>query len=286
MTKRTLYVESQNLKALKTLVETYEELAAMKMQRVRKDVMSSRQFADGLASVLVEVESNYRGILAKEKKAQSEMYYTTINRNGKSVAVFLASDQGLYGDIVYRIYDKFIDFVQKNETDIVVLGKLGAKIVSQRNPDLLYNFYDFADDSIHHKSLSAVMRYLLQFEKIFVFSGKMESLVSQVPTVTNISGEKVDLSTWQKQKITWYLFEPSLEKMLSVFEGEILASVFEQSIHESQLAKFASRLINLDRSVESIDDKLKGVSIQRRRLAHKLGNKKQLSALAGISLWQ
>ena len=65
MTKRTLYVESQNLKALKTLVETYEELAAMKMQRVRKDVMSSRQFADGLASVLVEVESNYRGILAK-----------------------------------------------------------------------------------------------------------------------------------------------------------------------------------------------------------------------------
>ena len=130
------------------------------------------------------------------------------------------------------------------------------------------------------------MRYLLQFEKIFVFSAKMESLISQVPMVTNISGEKVDLSTWQKQKITWYLFEPSLEKMLSVFEGEILASVFEQSIHESQLAKFASRLINLDRSVESIDDKLKGVSIQRRRLAHKLGNKKQLSALAGISLWQ
>lgn len=280
MTKRALYMESQGLAALKTLVETYEELAAMKMQRVRTDVMTARKFSEGLASILVEVESNYR------KRDPNGSYYTSLNRNGKSVAVFIASDQGLYGDIVYRIYDKFIDFVRNNETEVVVLGKLGAKIISQRNPDLLFNFYDFADDSIHVKSLSAIMRYVLQFEKIFVFSAKMESLVSQVPTVTNISGEKVDLTNWQKQKITWYLFEPSLEKVLSVFEGEILTSVFEQSIHESQLAKFASRLINLDRSVESIDDKLKDMKSQSRRLAHKLGNKKQLSTLSGISLWR
>lgn len=280
MTKRALYLEAQNLKVLKTLVETYEEVAAMKMQRVRTDVLSARKFSEGLASILVEVESNY------QKKKGDNSYYATLNRNGKSVAVFVASDQGLYGDIVYRIYEKFIDFVQKNQTEAVVLGKLGAKIVSQRNPDLLFNFYDFADDSVHDKSLSVIMRYLLQFEKIFVFSGKMESLISQVPTVTNISGEKVDVLSGEKQKTTWYLFEPSLEKILSVFEGEILTSVFEQSIHESQLAKFASRLINLDQSIVSIDDRLREVIAQRRRLAHKLGNKKQLSALAGISLWR
>lgn len=279
MTKRTLFLESQNLRALKSLVETYEELAAMKMQRVRTDVVAARKFSEGLSSILVEVESNYQ-------KRTNDQMYTSLNRNGKSVAVFIASDQGLYGDIVYRIYDKFIDFVRNNETEIVVLGKLGSKIISQRNPDLLFNFYDFADDSIHRKSLTSIMRYLLQYEKIFVFSGKMESLVSQVPTVTNISGEKVDLSNWKKQKTIWYLFEPSLEKILSIFEGEILASVFEQSIHESQLAKFASRLINLDRSVESIDGKMKDVSLQRRRLIHKSGNKKQLSTLAGISLWR
>lgn len=280
MTKRALYLEAQNLKVLKTLVETYEEVAAMKMQRVRTDVLSARKFSEGLASILVEVESNY------QKKKDDDLYYATLNRNGKSVAVFVASDQGLYGDIVYRIYEKFIDFVQKNQAEAVVLGKLGAKIVSQRNPDLLFNFYDFADDSVHDKSLSVIMRYLLQFEKIFVFSGKMESLISQVPTVTNISGEKVDVLSGEKQKTTWYLFEPSLEKILSVFEGEILTSVFEQSIHESQLAKFASRLINLDQSIVSIDDRLREVIAQRRRLAHKLGNKKQLSALAGISLWR
>lgn len=279
MTKRTLYLESQNLKVLKTLVETYEELAAMKMQRVRTDVLSARKFSEGLSSVLVEVESNY------QKRIDDRMY-TSLNRNGKSVAVFIASDQGLYGNIVYQIYEKFINFVKNNDTEIVVLGKLGSKIISQRNPELLFNFYDFADDSIHRKSLTSIMRYLLQYEKIFVFSGKMESLVSQVPMVTNISGEKVDLSNWQKQKTVWYLFEPSLEKVLSVFEGEILVSVFEQSIHESQLAKYASRLINLDRSIESIEDRLKGVSLVRRQLAHKMGNKKQLSALAGISLWR
>ncbi len=279
MTKRTLFLESQSLSALKTLVETYEELAAMKMQRVRTDVVAARKFSEGLSSVLVEVESNY------QKRVDNRMY-TSLNRNGKSVAVFIASDQGLYGDIVYRIYDKFIEFVKNNDTEIVILGKLGSKIVSQRNPELLFNFYDFADDSIHRKSLTSIMRYLLQYEKIFVFSGKMESLVSQVPTVTNISGEKIDLTNWQKQKVTWYLFEPSLEKVLSIFEGEILVSVFEQAIHESQLAKFASRLINLDRSVESIDEKIKGISSQRRRLAHKTGNKKQLSTLAGISLWR
>ena len=83
-----------------------------------------------------------------------------------------------------------------------------------------------------------------------------------------------------------YLFEPSVEDILEVFQSEILASVFGQTIYESQLAKFASRILHLDDSLQNVDQRLQTVHIDYRRLQHDLMSRKQLSRMSGVSLWQ
>ncbi len=82
-----------------------------------------------------------------------------------------------------------------------------------------------------------------------------------------------------------YIFEPSVKDIVHVFEGEILASIFEQTLHESQLSKFASRMLSLDRAMENIEQRLGLVNMAFMRFKHKQKNARQLSTISGLSLW-
>ena len=55
--KRSLQIEMEGLTGLRSLVETYEEIAAQRMQKVREEVLIARQFLDGLAGVFGEVRA-------------------------------------------------------------------------------------------------------------------------------------------------------------------------------------------------------------------------------------
>ena len=271
MTRKQIVDQTRDLQGLKGLVETYEEVAALRMQAIREAVLKSREFLDGLSRVFADAKSNGSTI-------------STLNRNGRSVAVFASANTGLYGDIINKTYDLFMEFVQKRKADAVVIGKLGVKLIAERNPELLYNYFDFSDAGLDLSNLSMIMRYLLQFERIYVFAGQYRSLVSQEPTVTSISGDEATAGLPAREK-NLYLFEPSIAEVLRMFEQEIMTTLFSQSMHEGQLAKFASRLFHLDQSAENIDNSLGSLRITARKMAHNLNAKKQLNTISGISLW-
>jgi len=151
---------------------------------------------------------------------------------------------------------------------------------------MLYNYYDLEDDRVEVEDLVLVMRYLLQYQKIVVFYGQFKSLVNQVPTATAVSGDELYELKPEEQKKHQYLFEPKIGEVLEFFEGQMLTTMFEQTVHESQLAKFASRLMALDTAVENIDRKVTQLNQAGVRLKHRQDSRKQLNRIAGISLWQ
>jgi|SRR3989344_1902564 len=271
MTRKQIVDQTRDLQGLKGLVETYEEVAALRMQAIREEVLRAREFLDGLSGVFADAKSNGSTI-------------STLNRNGRSVAVFAAANTSLYGDIINKTYDLFMEFVQKRKAEAVVIGKLGVKLISQRNPELLYNYFDFSDRGLDSGNLNMIMRYLLQFERIYVFAGKYRSLISQEAVVTSISGDEATAGLQAPEK-NLYLFEPGIAEVLRMFEQEIMTTLFAQSMHEGQLAKFASRLFHLDQSAENIDNSLAGLRVTARKVVHKLNAKKQLNTISGISLW-
>jgi ATP synthase F1 gamma subunit len=279
ITRKQIKSEVEMISALKSLVEVYEEVAASRMQKVRGAVIQSRYFLDGLLDVFGKIKNSYTGQL-KTGGIRA--------RNGRTVAVFVSANAGLYGDIVERIFMMFSDYVQREKSDAVVMGKLGVKLMTEKLPRVLYNYYDFSDDEIDQESLQMVMRYLVQYEKVLVFYGKFRTILNQDPVVTSVTGDAL-VAQESRKTVTAevkYLFEPSVGEVARIFEGEILASIFEQTLHESQLAKFASRLMALDASVDKIDDRWKDIGKESRRVKRREINKKQLSTISGISLWQ
>ncbi len=284
-TKRQLETEKLGLVEIKSLVEAYEEIAAGQMQKVRTAVLTAREFLGGLSEIFGEVKFNYaRDVLTVERQK------TRLGKGGKTVAVWISANAGLYGDIVERSFDLFADYLAKNQTEAVVVGRLGTKMMADRLPKILYNYYDLEDDRVEVEDLILIMRYLLQFQKIVVFYGQFKSLVNQIPMATSVSGDSIyqpsSAEATEGQARHQYLFEPKIADVLEFFEGQMLTTMFEQTVHESQLAKFASRLMSLDTAVENIDKKVGRLNRAGVRLKHRTDGRKQLSRIAGMSLWQ
>ena len=295
MTKRSIADEIDGLLGLKGLVETYEEVAAGRMQKVRLAVLTARDFLQGLSGVFVEVKANYNEqvtMLVRKKKGGKETK-SSLNRNGRTVAVWISANAGLYGDIVEKTFSAFETFVNENKPDVVIIGKLGVRQMTERMPQILYNYFGLEDDRVGPEELGEIMRYLLQFEKILVFHGLFKSLVNQESVTTAVSGDDLyqqsepsSAGASEGQAKHQYLFEPELAKVLQFFESQILVTLFEQAVHESQLAKFASRLMSLDRAVDNIDKRLAVMNLAGQRLRHTTAGKKQQGLMSGVSLWR
>lgn len=280
LSQKILLAEGNSLEGLKGFVQVYEEVAAGRMQKVRAAVLKARQFLDGLATVFAEVKLSYikeRGGVQLDSK---------LNSNGRTVAVFLSANSGLYGDIVERTFQSFIEYIADTKAEAVVVGKLGLRMIQERHAEILYNYFDLSDDQVDLDSLRLIMRYLLQYERIMVFYGKFSSILNQSPTISSISGDSLPEVNLRDKPQNLYLFEPNVGEILRVFESEILSSIFEQTMHESLLAKFASRLQHLDRSLQNIEKRLEKLGFELKSLSHKIDNRKQLSRLAGIGLWE
>jgi len=129
-----------------------------------------------------------------------------------------------------------------------------------------------------------IVEHIIQYEKVLVFYEQFNNVVSQSPIVTNISGDPLP---WEKGgPSVRYFFEPSLEKIMEFFEKEIFASIFQQTIFESELAKFAARMVSLDFASENTKNRLKQVILAKNRIKHQEDNKKQLGKFASMRLWK
>ncbi len=277
--KKEIGLEKEGLEGLKNLVEVYQEVAATRMQRVRSAVLQSRLFTEGLEDVFARVRNAYKQLKDKPKSLRL--------LNGRTVAVLVSANSGLYGDVIEKTFEEFSNFVRNRKPDVVVLGKLGVKQMTDKLPTVFYNYFDVPDELIDMKSFDMVMRYLLQFERIIVFHGQFQSILTQVVKQTLVSGSSVEEpgAKINEERGVDYLFEPSVEAIAKIFEGEIMGSIFEQALHESMLAKQASRMQSLDRSLDNIDKRLDKVAILQRLANHRLVNRKQLATISGVSLW-
>ena len=129
-----------------------------------------------------------------------------------------------------------------------------------------------------------IVTFLVPYEKVIVYYGKFESIITQTPISTDLTGNTIG-ETKNPVKVT-YLVEPTLEETLTFFASEIFSSVFVQSIHESQLAKFASRMFYMDKANQKIKERIKQTVLEKQRLKHQVSNRKQLQTLSALTQWK
>lgn len=274
--------EIENLKMLKLLSKAYAEVAAMRMQKIRDTVLKNRGFTGSLDEIFSEVIKTYKREVDKlVKDSKNNQKITFLSHNGKKVSVFISANVGLYGDIVGRVFAKFLEQTDKENTEVVIVGKLGESLFEQARPKKKFAYFDFPDYGNDTRSLASIIAHIVLYDEISVFYGKFLSVVTQVPDVYKISATMPKaINEAGDATLEKYLFEPELPEILQFFETEIFSSLFDQTVRESQLARFASRINAMSHAEESIGDKINLAMVNDLKIRHSVINRKQLNSLS------
>jgi len=288
ITKKELELELENLEGLSGMVQAFEEIAASRIMHSRQSVLINRNFMAEIEEIFKEVIFAYKKnseSLIKLGKTKNTKDLSFINKNGKTLYMLISANTGLYGNIVKRTFDLFVQNAKSdNSSDRLIIGKLGLTMWQQTKNKAKFYYFDFPDQTVNENDLKKILDFIIQYKKIIIFYGKFQNLVTQEATYSDITGNAYSDQDGKSTDIK-YVFEPSLEKILEFFEKQIFASIFEQTVRESQLAKIAARLTTLDSATQNISKQLESVSYEKSRTTHRQLNKKQLETFNSRTLW-
>ncbi len=281
---RNIVKEIAEITLLKDLTEVYGEIASIRMRRIRDYVLKNRDFLSSIESIFKDALDYYLkkiSDMVKGGKIKDRSKLTFLAHNGRTVAVLISANTGFYGNVVRDTFRKFIQDIEKENVEVTIIGRLGRTLFIEEKPKHPYTYFDLPDYGIDESKLNEAIRHLVQYEEIRVYYGKYYSVITQKPEMFIISAGHV-VSDKVDKEVTEYIFEPSVENILMFFETQIFASLFDQAVRESQLAKFASRILSMDKANSNISNRLNSLNIEKLKIIHNSQNKKLINSLAPL----
>lgn len=269
---------------IRTLVLAYEEISIMRMQKIRQKVLNARNFIDGLQKVSEEVHAIYARVRARAKKPiTSPSAFSTLEKNGKTLAVLITPNQKLSGNLAPSVTSYFVDSIKSAKVDALIIGKVGRNLVKQYG--LKDYYYVDLPGPTDQEGIYKIARHMMKYNKVVAFYGRLRHLLERVSTQEVITGNSGNLDVSPKE-LDSYIFEPSIEKVLHFFEVQIFTAIFKQKISESELATLGSRISAMEAAYAKTQERLSTLNNLRAVIERTEANRKQISRLAGISLWR
>lgn len=281
--KKTIDIEIAELNILKIISRAYAQIASIRIRNMRNTVLISRDYLQEINQVFESVLESYykeaQRIANKSRKKGTKI--TFLSHNGRNVAVFLSANSRLYGDLIVRTFRAFLDFAHKNDVEVTIIGKYGLALFEEEESSKPFTYFDFPDTKADPKLIASITNHLVQYDEIHFFYPEFQNAILQKPQSLTLSSGTSLAGKKEVSKMK-YLFEPSLEAILGFFESQIFSSLMEQTIQESQLAKYASRVLSMDGASQKITDELKKLNLEKLKIMHQRANKKQLEIITGV----
>lgn len=288
--KKIILENLEALNSLKDLAESYEEIAVVRMQKIKNSVLNARDFLAELSDVFVDLKSSYNRemmeLISKRKKGDKTIL-PLLRTNGKTLMVYLASNGRLYGSVTQKTYRLFVANLKETDqakTDILIIGSAGKEMFESSGNVRPFTFFDIPDVGVDLAHIKGLMKKFLQYDKVQVYYGKFDNVVNQTPIGTSITGDNIFESEVIEtvNREDKFIFEPILEKIFYFFETQIIANLFSQTLLENQLARHASRVNAMEEALGHIEEESKKLLAAKNQLKHQMQNKKQLETLSGV----
>lgn len=287
--KKILLEELEALNSIKDLAQSYEEIAVVRMQNIKDSVLKTRDFLAELSDVFVDLKASYgremRELVEKRKKGDKTIL-PLLQKNGKTLQVYLSSNGKLYGAVTQKTFKLFLQDLKKPENasaDLVIIGSAGKEMFDSASEKKAYEYFEIPDTSVDITHIRKLMVKFLQYDKVYVYYGKFGNVVQQSPIASSITGENIfETEAAPVAREDRFIFEPILEKIFHFFETQIMANLFSQTLLENQLARHASRVNAMEEALGHIEEESRKLNMEKVRLKHLSQNKKQLETISGV----
>ena len=268
---------------LKLLTQAYQEHAIVQINLARFSVVSSREFMEELAEIFFNVKTSYQQYLEALKANDKKHYDVRLEKNGREVIILLSSNGKFYGDLVTKVSRLFVQEAKTKDVDLIIVGREGKSFYDDSGTKKPYAYYEIPDTNVTLESIKPLIDAILPYKKVSIFYGKFNNIITQDPVKTSLTGDLQEGKTAAPKED--FLFEPSVEKIMEFFESQIFAMLFNQTVNEGKLARFASRIKAMEFAQNNLQKQLDWLMGNQRRLHSLEVNKRQLQLFAGRSLW-
>ena len=231
----------------------------------------------GPCKVLMDFQAKRRSTVAGEKEPIDAL-------------VLLSSHTGMFGDLGPRVVARYIEEVTTHKGDAYVIGENGAKMVRTLLPDFKFKFMDLPNEELTPAAFSEVVTQLQSYRRVKIYYGDFVNIARQEPVERLLSGElTMDMldkkDRLQREKLLKFLYEPTVSEVGKHLSTKVFAKVFDETIRQAQLGKFASRLMHLDNSLNNLEIRQEKLHKAKRKARKLLDNKKQgLRFAAGMMI--
>lgn len=273
--KKKLQQYVSALETLQKITETYQEISSGRIRRTKDYILHNRSFYDPLLEVYQVVNDIYFHVNHRPYRKKT---------NSKTLSLLLTSNTGLYGPINRSIFDLFLREESQSQNDLAVAGKLGKLWLEKAGFQRHYDYFDL-EDALNLDSYNArkLLDHMFEYSEVKIYHGLFNNVISQTAKITKIA--KPSLPDTQGKTLS-FIFEPSIERVLEVFEKQLLGSFFTQVMLESNLAKNGSRMMSLDNANQNIRSTLDKIRSQSLLVKHRLMDKRQQEQAVALFAWR
>lgn len=269
----------KNLKTIsiiKEIVNTFQEIANLKIKQIKEGVLKNREFVKELLETYQRIKTVYFASL--QKGWIKKEYFRKTEK--EKITIFLSANRALYGTLILEIWEKVEDFLRKERSDLIVVGKIGKSLVQNIKVPANIFYFELDEKDPQKEKILKIVDFAKNYEKIFVFHGRYERGLVQRVIVTKIPGE---LPPPKKiEEIEGYLFEPSPEIILEFFERKVIGVLFHITVLEHQLALYSARVLAMHQATERAKNLEKKFKILENKLKREKFNKRQIELLGSL----
>ncbi len=245
MTLKEIKEKLEEGESLKMVTQAYSEIANLKVKKIRANVERNRLFFQEISKVYAIIRK-----FAVSKKIN-------MVKPKKTVSLVLTSNQGFYGSINSDLLKFFVNSTKNMETDRIVVNKTGIEFFKTQPIFKNYTEVLLKDDQPSAAELISLVNLIKDYNQVLIFFSSMASLLTQVPTVTDITPGISSVSTAGNKNDFRFIFEPELPKILAFFDSQVTTLLLEGTFLEGELSRTASRFISMDEAENNSNKSIK-----------------------------
>lgn len=264
-----------------------QQIATLRMVRLRQKVLASRPFVETAHTMLRELMSIKNAlqtddIAALEKKHAENK---TLPASSRRAVIVVTSNQGLTGRYNIEIYQRVEQLLeQEKDADFYIIGKKGQEYFAVHKYPVEHFPYHVPDNFTIDDLQRLVKLFDYYLQVTLVYSRYLNSATREV-VATSIVNPVPEVSSEDEKQPGKYTFEPDLYALIDGISHKLRGALFQQQIFDARLAQNSAQMIGMKTASDNANNLLADLRIQYNKQRRKMIDKKIGEVFAGSALW-
>jgi F-type H+-transporting ATPase subunit gamma len=280
-----------------SFANSLQQIAAMRMVKLRKIVFSSRRFVDEATLILRELHLERSKAMERALGSKSNPISQDSKQNDdflslegikRKAIIVITSDIGLCGSYNTEIIKKLeVVMPEHPDADYFVIGHKGQNYMTRAVGKFNIKYYPYnIPEEVSIVDLKPLIGMFYYYTNIYLIYSRFVNTATREVVFMELAVPNIEEVEVSKEKEEGkYIFEPSIDDLIASVSARVRYALFRQQILDSKLSLYTAQMIAMKTAADNAQELLGELQLQYNKAKRKLVDRKIQEVQAGRSLW-